>query len=33
LAGMAWFALAHTLFFLVLAILFDRFQFVRAANE
>lgn len=33
LAGMAWFALAHTLFFLVFTILFDRLRFVRAANE
>jgi hypothetical protein len=33
LSGMAWFALAHTLFFLVLAILFDRLQSVGAANE
>jgi hypothetical protein len=33
LAGMAWFALAHTLFFLVFTILLDRLQFVRAANE
>jgi len=33
LAGVAWFALAHTLFFFVPTILFDRVQSVRAANE
>jgi hypothetical protein len=33
LAGMVWFAAAHTLFFLVLGTLFDRLQSVRAAKE
>jgi hypothetical protein len=33
LAGMAWFSGAHTLFFLVLAILFARLRSARAANE
>ena len=33
LAGIVWFAGAHTLFFLVLAILFARLRSARAANE
>jgi hypothetical protein len=33
LAGLVWFAAAHTLFFLVLAIMFDRLHPARAAKR